>query len=54
LPVPQREAVVLHKVEGWNFDEISAALGISPTAARIRAHRGYERLRELLKDLQEA
>lgn len=54
LPVSQREAVVLHKVEGWNFEEISEALGISPTAARIRAHRGYERLRELLQDLEEA
>jgi RNA polymerase sigma factor (sigma-70 family) len=48
LPKDQREAVVLHKVEGWSFGEIAAAFGITETAARIRAHRGYEKLRSLL------
>ncbi len=54
LPVDQREAVVLAKVEGWSFEEISRALGITSTAARLRAHRGYEKLRALLSDLEEA
>lgn len=54
LPPDQREAVVLSKVEGWSFDEISRSLGITATAARIRAHRGYEKLRRLLADLEEA
>jgi RNA polymerase sigma factor (sigma-70 family) len=49
-----REAVILSKVEGWTFDEIAALRGISPGAARLRAHRGYERLRELLGSLEEA
>ena len=49
-----REAVVLSKVEGWSFEEIAALRGISPGAARLRAHRGYERLRELLGSLEEA
>jgi RNA polymerase sigma-70 factor (ECF subfamily) len=51
LPPQQREAVVLHKLEGWSFAQIAQAFDISETAARIRAHRGYEKLRELLGDL---
>jgi len=54
LPPDHREAVVLSKVEGWSFEEIAALRGISPGAARLRAHRGYERLRELLGSLAEA
>jgi RNA polymerase sigma-70 factor (ECF subfamily) len=48
LSPEQREAVVLHKIEGWSFGEIARAAGITETAARIRAHRGYEKLRQLL------
>ncbi|MBL8953944.1 MAG: RNA polymerase sigma factor [Myxococcaceae bacterium] len=48
LSADQREAVLLHKVEGWSFSEIAAAAGITETAARIRAHRGYEKLRQIL------
>jgi RNA polymerase sigma factor (sigma-70 family) len=48
LPPDQREAVILSKVEGWSFEEIAALRGISAGAARLRAHRGYEKLRELL------
>lgn len=54
LPVDQREAVVLSKVEGWSFEEIAALRGISVGAARVRAHRGYEKLRLLLGGLGEA
>ncbi len=52
LPESQREAVLLHKVHGLSFEEIAQAAGISSTAARLRAHRGYELLRTLLKDLE--
>lgn len=52
LPAQQREAVVLHKVQGWSFEEIATALGITSGAARIRAHRGYDKLRELLAKLE--
>jgi RNA polymerase sigma-70 factor (ECF subfamily) len=48
LPAQQRECVILHKLEGLSFEQIAQMLDISETAARIRAHRGYERLRELL------
>jgi RNA polymerase sigma-70 factor (ECF subfamily) len=51
LPLQQREAVVMHKINGLSFEQIAHALDITSTAARIRAHRGYERLRELLGDL---
>ena len=48
LPADQREAVVLHKLQELSFEEIAVALGISVGAAKVRAHRGYQRLRELL------
>ncbi|MFY0523360.1 RNA polymerase sigma factor [Archangium gephyra] len=50
----QREAVILSKVEGWSFEEIASMRGISVGAARVRAHRGYEKLRQLLDGLEEA
>jgi len=53
LPAAQREAILLHRWEGLSFSEIAEATGVSETAAKVRAHRGYERLRELLADLKE-
>jgi len=50
LPAQQREAVILHKLEGLSFEQIASMLDITSTAARIRAHRGYERLKELLEE----
>ncbi|MFY0568150.1 RNA polymerase sigma factor [Archangium lansingense] len=54
LPPDQREAVILSKVEGWSFEEIASMRGISVGAARVRAHRGYEKLRQLLDGLEGA
>jgi RNA polymerase sigma factor (sigma-70 family) len=48
LPEIQRETVVLHQFEGFSFKEIAAMVGLTESAVRVRAHRGYERLRELL------
>ncbi|ADO75687.1 RNA polymerase sigma factor CarQ [Stigmatella aurantiaca DW4/3-1] len=53
LPPDQREAVILAKVEGWSFEEIASLREISVGAARLRAHRGYEKLRQLLGGLGE-
>jgi RNA polymerase sigma factor (sigma-70 family) len=50
LPPQQREAVVLHRFEGFAFSEIAQMVGLTESAVKVRAHRGYERLRELLKD----
>jgi len=52
LPSAQREAVILHRLQGFSFDQIAKVLGTTSTAARIRAHRGYQRLRELLRHLE--
>jgi RNA polymerase sigma factor (sigma-70 family) len=54
LPLEQREAVVMHKLHDLSFAEIATALGITIGAAKVRAHRGYTRLRELLAPLGES
>lgn len=51
LPDAQRVAIVMHRFEGMSFAEIAAAQGTSEGAVKVRAHRGYEKLRELLHDL---
>lgn len=48
LPIAQREAVVLTKLEGKSVAEAAAITGTSPGAMRVRLHRGYEVLRKLL------
>lgn len=48
LPENQREAIVLHRFEGFSFREIAELLGVTETAVKVRAHRGYQRLRTLL------
>lgn len=49
LPAAYREAVVLHQLEGMSFPEIARALGTTTGAVKVRAHRGYVRLREALE-----
>jgi RNA polymerase sigma factor (sigma-70 family) len=49
LPDKLREAIVLHRFEGLSFSEIAEIEGVSPVAVRVRAHRGYEQLRDLLR-----
>lgn len=51
LPVRQRECVELHKLDGRSFAQIAEQLHITESAARLRAHRGYAQLRELLADV---
>ena len=53
LPENQRLPIVMHRFQGMSFGEIAEVLGISHGAAKLRAHRGYERLRELLASLRE-
>jgi RNA polymerase sigma-70 factor (ECF subfamily) len=45
LPVAQREAVVLHEIEGFTMEEIAALTGASVPAVKSRVLRGRERLR---------
>ena len=48
LPEAQREVIALHWFEGLSFREISEAVGASVSAVKVRAHRGYEKLRRAL------
>ncbi len=48
IPSGQRAVVVLKDVYGWSHAEVSEALGISVTAAKVRLHRGHAQLRRHL------
>jgi RNA polymerase sigma-70 factor (ECF subfamily) len=48
LPLKYREVIVLHYLEEMPYDEVAAALGIKPAAARRRALRAREMLRRYL------
>lgn len=49
LPDAQRQAVMLTKLEGRSVAEAAAIAGTTPGAMKVRAHRGYEALRRLLR-----
>jgi RNA polymerase sigma-70 factor (ECF subfamily) len=49
LPEAQREVILLHWFEGLSFAEIAEIVGAGRSAVKVRAHRGYKRLRELLE-----
>lgn len=48
LPASQREVIELHWFGESPYDEIAVIVGASVGAVRVRAHRGYERLRKIL------
>jgi RNA polymerase sigma factor (sigma-70 family) len=50
LPEQQREVIELHWFEDSPYDEIARIVGASVAAVRVRAHRGYERLRKILSE----
>lgn len=49
LPPLNRQAIELLKLRGLSLEEAAAELKISVAALKVRAHRGYRQLRELLK-----
>lgn len=49
LPPAQREVIELHWFQGLPFPQVGALLGASAGAVKVRAHRGYQRLRALLE-----
>lgn len=51
LPPREREAVVLHYVEGLDTKEVAALLGARPGTVRVRLHRARRRLRRDLAAL---
>ena len=50
LPPKYREVIVLHYLEEMGYDEVAAALGIRPAAARRRALRARDMLRRHLEE----
>ena len=50
IPNDQREVIELHWLAGLSFPELAESIGITVAAAKVRAHRGYVKLRELLGD----
>lgn len=48
LPPPQREAVILTKLDGKSITEAAEIAGTTPGAMKVRVHRGYLALRKLL------
>jgi RNA polymerase sigma-70 factor (ECF subfamily) len=48
LPPPQRQAVVLTKLDGKTVAEAAAIASTTVGAMKVRAHRGYAALRRLL------
>lgn len=48
LPEAQRQAVVMLKIEGLTVVEAAEKVGVTTGALKLRAHRGYRALRDLL------
>ncbi len=48
LPQSQREVIAMLKVQGMSLEEVARATSSSIGSVKQKAHRGYEKLRELL------
>jgi RNA polymerase sigma-70 factor, ECF subfamily len=49
LPVSQREVLTMLKVDGLSVEEIARATSSTVGAVKQKAHRAYERLRDILQ-----
>ena len=49
LTEEQRVVFALRHVEGWSYEEIAAQTGASMAALKMRMHRAYEGLRQILR-----
>jgi len=54
LPPGQRDAVLMHYIDGLSCEEVAVLLGSSPGAIRVRLHRARQQLRERLATLAPA
>jgi RNA polymerase sigma-70 factor (ECF subfamily) len=50
LPEQQREAIVLHHLQGWSLTDTARGLSRSDTATAGLLHRGLKKLRELMQN----
>lgn len=48
LSESQREVVVLHWYQELSFPEVAQVVGASTSAVKVRAHRAYKKLRDIL------
>lgn len=48
LPATQREVVKMHKLQGMSMAEVADTLRVRQGAVRVRAHRAYKALAEIL------
>jgi len=53
LPDDQRNVILLHWFGGLTFEEVGTVVGATGAAVRVRAHRGYEKLRDALGGLKQ-
>jgi RNA polymerase sigma-70 factor (ECF subfamily) len=49
LPLGQRQAIELVKVQGLSTDEAAAAMGITVSTLKVRVHRGLQRLMQVAR-----
>ena len=52
LTPEQREVFVLKHIEGLAYEEIAGLTGATVASLKMRMHRAYDRLRDLMKDHQ--
>jgi RNA polymerase sigma-70 factor (ECF subfamily) len=52
LPEGQREVIAMHWFEELSFPEVAEILGLSVSAVKVRAHRGYQALRKALERME--
>jgi RNA polymerase sigma-70 factor, ECF subfamily len=50
LPVAQREAFLLHHMEGFSYDEIAEMTGSGVSACKMRAKRAMDAIRDRLRE----
>lgn len=48
LPLPYKEVVILHDLQGFSYQEIANMLGTNEQTIRVRLHRARKMLRSLL------
>ncbi len=51
LPEGQRQVIELHWFEELSFPEVAEILGVTVSAVKVRAHRGYKALRQALSEV---
>ena len=54
LPPRQRQALMLRKFQGMDYDEISAVLGCTPETARANVYQGLRKVRAHFAEVEDA